>query len=162
MKRDLVYRLYRSLEKISQWEEGKLLRAKFSYAIAKNKKILEPELKKMLEKAPKPIHDYEIERHKILFEHATRDSAGEIVWEIENAKAHYTEEAKVEVTSKLKALEDSNRELLDEYNKQVEIYKAYIDEDVDINLYKISINDLPDFPHQDYIDIFEEAGLILP
>jgi hypothetical protein len=136
MKNNELYQLADGLGKM-----GDLTGVKFAYAIVKNKRIVEDEIKLLSEslKASDKFTEFDKKRVEIVKEHADKDEKGE---------------AKIEgnqyVVSDTKAMEAAIDPLKEEYKDAIEAREAQIKEfsemlekEINIELYKIKQDDLP-------------------
>jgi hypothetical protein len=136
MKNNELYQLADGLGKM-----GDLTGVKFAYAIVKNKRIVEDEIKLLSEslKASDKFTEFDKKRVEIVKEHADKDEKGE---------------AKIEgnqyVVSDTKAMEAAIDPLKEEYKDTIEAREAQIKEfnemlekEINIELYKIKQDDLP-------------------
>ena len=101
--------------------------AKFSYAVDRNIKKMKDEVES-LEKVLKP---FEEERIAIIKEMAKKDDKGEIIFSKENKDApEFEDKAK---------LEEKLKELQEKYETTFKEYKELLEEESEIELYKIPV-----------------------
>lgn len=137
MKKKDILSLYKGLNSL-----GGLRGVKFTYAVAKNIRVLHDEitsLEKAVE-ADEQFQEYDKKRVELAKEHAQKDEKGEP--KVENSQF---------VLEDQKAFEKEHALLRDEYadtiakrENQLAEYKELLEEDVAVELHKINISQVPD------------------
>lgn len=108
-------------------EVSNLRGVNFALAVARNVKIVEAELSTFREAIPKPSKEF------LKFE----ETANKMREEFESSKV---EERKSELNEEFKKLQLDNKEIIEKRNSEV---NEYLDTEIDLNLVKISAEDLP-------------------
>lgn len=139
MNRRQVLDLYNTLFRLGDIKTS----TKFMYAMAKNKEVLEKEVEN-IRLSSNPTDDYlqyEEERRALVISSADKDDKGEPI---------FLDEDRVKITN-VAALEEKIKELDEKYaatlEKNAEFLKQleeYLAQEVDIRLYKITIESIPD------------------
>lgn len=134
-KRDLG-NLYQGLLSVES-----LTGAKFSYAVARNIKLLEPEMES-LKKAgsmSKDFADYEMKRIEIAEKYAYKDDGKARIkddkYEIEDKKSFEAE---------LAALQKDNEKVIADRKHQLTEFKELLDSEIEIELFTIPAEYVPD------------------
>jgi len=117
---------------------------KFSYALVKNKKMIEKEIKEVTELQPKLTPEFEQKRHSILDKYAKKDENGRIIWADELSKLPVYEN-KEDMTKDLEALEVEFKDIIDTFKIKEKEYIDFVEEEIVIDFRMISINDCPDY-----------------
>jgi len=148
-KKKELFILFQNLEKLNDLEG-----IKFAYAISKNKKMLKDEIESLQEiiKPSKEIEEYERKRINLCEKYAEKDKNNKPI--IEDNRYKFINDDKDKFEKDIKILMDENKELLEKQNKKNEEYLKLLEEDIEINLYKINKSDIPEkiTPRQlDYI-----------
>lgn len=135
-KRDVLM-LHQNLPKL-----GNLKGVKLSFAIAKNKKIVEEEAEALVEAVAMTdeYKKYEEERLKLCKKYASKDDSGNPVLVADD----YLIKDQVAFDEAIKELNDANTELIEERDKQVEEGNKLLDEYSSIKLHKIKYEYIPD------------------
>ena len=127
---------------------------KFNYAILKNKNFLKPEIDAINEVTPKVPQKFEIERIKIIEELCKKDENDVPV--IVNNQYTFDEESNIQVTEKLQELQEKHKDALEKYKDSLENFNNLLDEEVvDLKLYKISVELLPENLSMEELQAFE-------
>lgn len=157
MKRKNLIKLYNTLS------ECDLKGNKFTYIITKNKRILEEELKDM-EEFVKPSDEFKEVKEKIealKLKHVNKDDNGDPiiiektiagnkveVYDIPNSKDENSD-----FNKEFKTLQEENKDLIDEQRKKEQDYvNIFLEEEVDIDLAKLKIEDIPENISQNIMD----------
>lgn len=114
----------------------------FSYTVAKNIRILKPEIEALTE-AEKPTEEftkYEEERINLAKKYSKKDDEGESI--IKDKK--FVLENKKEFDKEFKKLKEENKEVLEGREKQVKEYLAVLETESSVELQKIDLSDVPD------------------
>lgn len=131
---------------IIQSLNGKDYNYKFSYAIAKNSKILEDEIKVINEALKNPTHkdydEFEKKRIEILEKSAEKDKHGRSVKE--GIRYIYTPGNEKKVMEEVKTLKKKYKEVSDDLDKISEENKKRLEQEIRIELYKINLDSFPD------------------
>jgi hypothetical protein len=146
------------------WEcFGLLLRVKanvkFSYAIAKNKRIIKPEVE-AIQDALKPSPEfliYDQERASLAKAHADMDSDGKPI--IENQSFQITETLD-EFNEKWDALKADHAEAIAARDVQLKEGEDLLKEDFSFEPFQIDLKNFPDEIEPSIMEIFMECGLI--
>lgn len=120
--------------------------AKGAYCIAKNKRIVETEVKSIEEaqknqKLPDGIGEFESKRITLCEEFCDKDEEGK---NKVNDNSFVITERRFEFNEALSRLRDEYKEALDARVKQEEEFLSFLRETVDINFHVINVSDLPD------------------
>lgn len=137
MKKKEILELYKGLNSLAG-----LRGVKFTYAVAKNMRVLQDEISS-LEKAveaDEKFKEYDTARVELAKKHAEQDEKGEP--KVENNQY---------VLADKKAFEEEHAKLRDEYSEaivarenQLLEYKSLLEEDVEVVLHKINISQVPE------------------
>lgn len=143
-KRDL-FRLHKGLVDVSY-----LSGVKFAYTVVKNKKLIETEIQ-LLQDIIKPTDDfqrYERERIELCENFCVRGDDGQPIVENNNYKI----DDKAGFDEAMDILKDKYETEIVNRAKQVDDYNRLLGEDVDINLIKLKVTDLPEGMSADQIE----------
>lgn len=136
MKKSKILELSRALNGV-----GRLSGVAFSYAVAKNIRLIQPEIE-ALQKAIEPskeFSEYDQEREKLAIKHAKKDEKGNPV--IENNQ--YVLEDKEAFDKEFEKLKEKNKEVLAGRTKQAEDFDKLLLEEVEVKLYKVKLENIP-------------------
>ncbi len=133
---------------------GHLTGVKFTYAIAKTRRIVDREIKTLRE-AVEPTEGfkkYEEERLALCREHAQKDDNDEPV--VKGNKFILKSQKKFD--NAWEKLKEKHKEALDSRDKQVKEWESLLDEEADIDLHLVNLDDMPDEITSDQVvGIFE-------
>lgn len=120
--------------------------AKFNYAITRNKKHLEPEIDALKEayQASEDFLKYEKERIDLCLEMCKKDEDNNPVLIGEGSQQRYDFEDHKEFTDKVKELQKEHEVAIALREKQEEDYYKILEEEVEVDIYKINIDLCPD------------------
>lgn len=155
MKKIELLTLWAVFERLQQEKTN----VKFSYAIAKNKIQMRPEVE-ALEEARKPSEkfvEYEQKRIALAKELADRDETGKI--KAENDRFIISEKMD-QFNEKLEVLQKEYKDSIEEREKQIKEYNSILEEEIYIKLYKIKVEHLPDEIEAGFVEVFVSCGLI--
>jgi len=118
---------------------------KFAYALNKNFKMLATEIETFSEMFM-PTEGYKLfeeDRTELCKEFCEKDTDGNLVFT--NNNSAYA----IDITSEAwkeayKALEEKHKEAIDEHNQKIEDYNAFLIAESEIELHKISIDEVPE------------------
>lgn len=148
MKKSEVLRMYETLLTLDNQKQYK---ARFSYMLAKNKKILKDEYDIIVGTAPKLSEEYESQRMTILNENMERDENGETIWaNRENRLPKYKDIHKL--NEEIVAFETKFKTELEDFNIKNDDFKKSLNDKVKIDFDKIHLNDLDEFMSPEDMD----------
>lgn len=129
------------------------LSREFSYALAKNRRLLSAEVEAIEEafKLPNDLKEYADRRNALLMSLAKKDEKGDVVW-ADKEKGLLDFADKNEVPKRVAKLEEENRELLDKQRKMDEEYSKFLEQKVEIEVFGIPLAYFP-ADSVDYMDI---------
>ena len=136
MKRRILYNHLQSLDLVKDMKG-----VKFAYAVIKNKKKIEEEIK-IFEEVIKPnvlFEEYERKRIALCEVHSEKDVDGRPVIVGDKYKL-------IDVdlfNSELELLKTNYKDVIDERINQINEYNQILDEDISLEVTKINFNDLP-------------------
>ena len=136
MTKQKLVELYQNLKNL-----GELKGVKFAYGVAKNIGIIQPEIE-ALQKAINPTEDFSLfekERIELAKNHSKKDDKGNPI--IENNQ--FIMEDTEKFSKEFEALKENHKEAIYKREKQTEDYNNLLKEEIEINLYKIKISDVP-------------------
>lgn len=138
MKRGELFELYDKLQGLRSYSDNK----KFSYALIKNIKLIEEEIKIQndLIKPSKRFQDFEQERINICQSHAVRDENNKPIL---NGNEYQIKDMEI-FNSALIPIKEKYNDILIERQAQIEKYNIMLDENINIDLVKVGVDDLPD------------------
>jgi len=118
---------------------------KFSYALILNDESIKPFVKAMQEIASPSENyaDYENERNNIIREYAKVDGDGNIVLNDQRGVV-FKDGADDTVRDLLTALNDNNKDILDERTNDINEYNELISKDVEVAIHMIDLDDVPE------------------
>jgi len=138
----------------------------FHYAVAKNKKILEPEIK-ALEEAREPSEgylEYEKKRIALCQIHTEKDENGnpKLTKDPNNGQEVFdlTDEAKEKLDEEMKEVREEFKEDIEEHEKKQKEFGEFIKEEVELNLIKLKLKQMPEKMSGNDVDLLEELELI--
>lgn len=132
--------------------------AKGAYGIAKNKRIIETEVKSIEEaqrnqKLPDGIEDFEAKRIDLCKEYCDKDKDGK---PMVDGNSFVIIENQVVFTEKLTELREEFAEPLQARKDQDKDFREFLKEDVEIDLHKIKIDDMPNNITGQQIEILDD------
>jgi hypothetical protein len=138
MIRSELFELYNKLQGLRQHSD----KPKFSYAIIKNTKAIESEIKSLNEiiNPTEGFLQFEEERLDMCKIHTTKDENGEPILNGDE----YQIEDMVKFNEDLKPLKEKYNDTLIERQTQIESYNSKLGEEIVIDLVNIGPDDLPD------------------
>ena len=137
MKKKDVIGLYQGLNNV-----GLLKGARFTYAVARNLAELKVEIE-ALQKSVEPSKqylEYDEKRVELAKKYAKKNEAGEAVLE----NRDYVLEDKEGFNAAIVILQEEYKQALEEREQQVKEYEKTLDDDIDVKLYMLSPDSLPD------------------
>lgn len=136
MKNKEILALYQELNKIN------VKGVKFNYAVARNIGILKAEVTSLIKsQAPSPEYNaFDTRRVDLCKKYAKRDGEGEPI--IENDV--FVIDNQAEFDNELKALKESNKEVVEAREAQIDEYNDLLDKEAKVELHKVSIKDVPE------------------
>ena len=123
---------------------GHLKGVKFSYGIAKNKKLVESEienLQKSIEQSTE-FKEFENKRTELCEEYAEKDEKG--TFKTINNEYVIPEDKKEEFNIRLDAYREQHKEAIEDRAKQVVAFKEIEKEESTVEFYKIKLSDVPE------------------
>lgn len=135
MKRKDILELYKGLNSV-----GALKGVNFTYAVAKNIKLLQAEID-ALQKAEEPTEifkAYEADRVELAKEHAKKDENGEPL--VENNQ--YVLENKAAFDKALLKVQEKHKEAIEERKKQMDAYLDLLNGEVATELVKVAKSEI--------------------
>lgn len=135
LSRNAVAELYNGLNTL-----GGLQGVKFTYFVAKNKALLESEIKDMKEviKTSEEYNVYEKARIALAEEHAVKEDGKPVVKD-----NRYVMEDKEAFNKACEALKLEHKDAIDQRKKQVEDFNKFLEEEIELNLHNIQLTDVP-------------------
>lgn len=159
MKNSDVLQLNNKLNFYSK-ELRNLKGAKFSYGIIKNTNILQKECKDIVAvvTTTDEYKAYDTKRLELCEKFARRDDKGEIV-KI-NQKENGTYDYDININDPLwieaiETLKTENKSVIEEQDKKIDEYNAFLDAESAVEFHKIDINDVPDDINVELMSIIE-------
>lgn len=143
MKRRETVELYKKITGISKKEYSKHL----LLAIMKTKNSIKDVVDEIVDRETKLVNDdsfriLETNRVQILEKYSNKDENGVPV--IKNNSYDIPEESISIATEEMAEMRKQNQKLIDEYNKKTYEYTEYVESDVDVQIYKTKIENLPE------------------
>jgi len=135
--------------------------AKFKYGIARNKKIIETQIK-ILQDLIKPSDEYiqaENERLAICYKYCERDESNNP--RMINNMFVMKEDTRAESDTEITEFMAKNKDIFDEAVKKSQEVSAILEEEVNIELYSITIDAVPDTIKQAEMDVFTRLDMIV-
>jgi len=124
---------------------------KFAYAISRNKKIILEELKMVEEHKPKIDEAYEKERVEMLVKNAVKNEDGSIDWENVQTQTPKIKDME-QLNSDFEELKERYKNVIEKYEQESTEYSNFMEEEVDIDIYKIKIENFPETINQKTMD----------
>lgn len=135
--------------------------AKFKYGIARNKKIIENQIK-ILQDLIKPSDEYiqvENERLSICHKYCERDENNNP--RMVNGMFIMKEETRKESDTEISEFMAKNKDVFDAAIKKSQEINAILEEEIDITLHNIPIDAVPDTIKQSEMDVFTRLDMIV-
>jgi hypothetical protein len=112
--------------------------AKWNYCLLKNINLLKPEITSIQEVHKKNAKylEYETQRIVLMEKYCLKDDKGKPI--VENGKYKFDDEP-----NSLKSLNTEAKELEDKYAEPIKEINDFLEERCEINLFKISVDDIP-------------------
>jgi len=159
MKKSQVSGLNNLLEEIKiKCNDPKVVStAKFSYAVIKNKNIIKSEIEALIEvekEINEIIRPYINARDNKIRELGTEDPSGKIIIpssDTENINAFKLADAQ---------LQEEYKEIIELSNSKFKDFEKILDEEVNYELYTISVDVVPDFVTPQMFEVLMETGII--
>ena len=158
MERKQLFLLDSALNKINEWPATTVLSPQFSYVVSKNKKLIAPFMKTIRDSEPKPFKEYEEEVQACMINHAEKDQLGNIVWEVQGKVIKYTDKEAAEEA--IARIDTKYEEGLALYKVVLNDFATFMESEIELELFKIDLDLMPSMPHQNFMDIFLETGMI--
>lgn len=140
MSNDEILTLHSSLRKL-----GNFRGVKFAYGVSKNISILEREVRSLTE-AMKPSPEFskfEEERVALAKKHAKKDENGKEMTIIDGDITRYVMENEAKFNKEFEVLKKKHKKAIDERKKQSEEFNELLKTESEIDLFKISLEDVP-------------------
>lgn len=155
-KKSDILKVYSVLEQLSQGSHN----IKFSYFVAKNKRVLKDEVELLKEFAmpPEKYQEYDSRRAKLAESMADVDHTGRPV--IQN-NTYVITKNKEEFEQKLTALKEEYENAIKEFDEKIGQYKDLLKEEIEFTGHAIMLRDLPEKIEPAVIELFMDAGLLL-
>jgi hypothetical protein len=115
---------------------------KFSYAVAKNKSIIKAEIE-ALEASVAPSEgfvEFNNKRIAICMDMCAKDDDGQPII----VDGNYTSDDEGAMMSKVKELQEEYKDVLSDRDDQLKRANSLLEEEIDINLYKVSVEYIPE------------------
>lgn len=138
-----ILSLWNVINKIQ--DEKSKLPAKFSYALVRTKKYIEPEITSF-EEAQKPSAEYiafENERVDLCKKYAKKDESGQPVV-LNGAKFDMVEETLPEFDAKFLELQEKYKDAIETRNAHIAKLNEILDEEREVTIHQISESELPE------------------
>lgn len=154
-KKSDILKVYSVLEQLSQGAHP----IKFSYFIAKNKKILKDEVELLKEFAmpPEKYQEYDARRAELAKSLADVDHTGR---PITSNNTYVITENKEEFNKKIEVLKEEYEETIKEFDEKFGQYKELLKEEMEFNGHAIMLKDLPEKIEPALIELFMDTGLL--
>lgn len=154
-KKSDILKVYGVLEQLSKGT----FPIKFSYFIAKNKRVLkdEVELLKEFSKAPEKYQEYDARRAELAKSLADKDQEGNPI--VQN-NSYVIKEHQERFDKKLASLKDEYEEVIKEFDEKIGQYRDLLDEEISFNGHAIKVEDLPEKIEPVLIELFMDTGLL--
>ena len=147
VSKDKLVQMWNALSEIGK---GKT-KVKFSYAVARNKSIIEPEIKALTEaqKLVPEYQEYDTERLKMCREMAKKDENGApkmlgVEFDIEDREAF---------DKKVEKLQKKHKKVIDEQKLRIDQFNELIKEEIEIDFYTIKAEFLPEDIEANYLEL---------
>jgi len=154
-KKSDILKIYAILEQLTNGAYP----IKFSYFIAKNKRILkdEAEILKEFATPPEKYQEYDARRAELAKSLADLDNAGRPV--IQN-NTYVISQNKERFNKKLDILKEEYEDAIKEFDEKFGQYKEILQEETEFNGHAIKVNDLPEKIEPALIELFMDTGLL--
>lgn len=155
-KKSDILKVYSVLEQLSKGVHP----VKFSYFIAKNKKVLKDEIEILKEFAtpPEKYQEYDARRAELAKSLADTDHTGRPV--VQN-NTYIITQHKERFEKKLATLKDEYEETIKEFDEKFGQYKDLLEEVMEFNGHAIKVDDLPEKIEPSVIELFMDTGLLI-
>jgi len=137
IKRTEIIQMFNGLQKL-----GNLEGVKFSYAIVKTAKILSDEIYALKEsiKSSDAFNEYERKRLELCNKYCSKDEAGKPLMK----DGYFVGlDKNTDFIKEIETLKEKFKETLEARKKQEQEYAKMLDEEVDVDIYQISLEDVP-------------------
>ncbi len=138
-----LIQLYNTLHSV-----GNLKGVRFAYAVSKNIHKIKPHIESLQDsvKPSEEFQKYDKERLELAEKHAKKNKDGQPnkITDLDNNTQSYDIENEEKFQKELKKLQSKYKDALEEREKQIEKYKELLQEEADVELYKIKVEDLPE------------------
>ena len=150
-----ILKVYSALEQLSKGSYP----VKFSYFIAKNKRVLkdEIELLKEFSMPNEKYKEYDTRRAELAKSLADNDQAGNPI--IQN-NSYIITKHKDRFNKKLELLKKEYEDVINEFDKKFRQYKELLNEEIEFNGHAIKLDDLPELVEPALIELFMDTGLL--
>jgi len=153
MKKTEVVNLFNLFDLIKAKESN----IKFSYAVVKNKKIIQTEIESIEEiqkEKEKILEGYLTERDELIKKFGKTNEKGlpEIKAEDKQAMANFTSEDII--------LREKYKNELEEYTLKQKEFDEILEEEVEFNFHKMKIDIMPDFITPQMLEFLMEIGIV--
>jgi len=141
--RQQTYDIFRTLEALS----NKDMRPKGAYAISKNKKLAENEVKFIQEaqskiKPPQGMQDFESKRIELCEKFSSKDEEGKVV--TNNGKYEIPEDVREEFEKTVAGLREEYSAAFEENEEINKQFQELLNEEIEINFHKTKLEWLPE------------------
>lgn len=139
MKNKELFILKKGLDEICNLN---LIGAKFCYCISKNKRLLEQEIKDINNSYPssEEFKQYDKERIEICNKYGKKDEKGEFIF---TTNGSYVIENKEEFDKEIELLNNKNKTIIDERQKQIDNLNDFLEEESSFKPFLINIEEVP-------------------
>ncbi len=141
-----IMKLSNILNRISQDINGKDYPIKFIYKLAKIKKVIDDEVetyREMQQEIYSIITEYEQKRVELLNKYGEKDENGNLKTDT-MGNVVIPEDKRSEFDNEMKKLMEEYKEDIDKFNKKLEEHNEFLNEEIDFELPKLKLKDLPD------------------
>jgi len=128
--------------------------ARFNYAVSKNKDNFKSEVEALSEayKESPEFNAYNVERYNLCIELCRKDEEGNPVKVRQGNQEIFAFDEDSDIKNKLEALSDKHPGVVAAREKQLKDYDKLLQEDSDVEVYKISLDSIPEDITQELLD----------
>jgi len=157
VKKDLLL-LWNTLNNL-KYDESQKQYIKFKYMVARNKLKLKPEIEiiQELAKLSPEFTEFNEKRVEICKEFSRKDENGEAIL-INN---NYDIIDRKRFNETIETLKDKYKDIIQKEEEQSKEIEAMLDENIDIEISKVSLEEIPGDLEQGVIDVFAKVGIII-
>ena len=155
-KKSDILKVYAALEQLSKAQHP----IKFSYFIAKNKRVLKDEVELLREFAmpTEKYQEYDVRRAELARSLADQDQTGRAM--VQN-NTYVITEHKERFNKKLEKLKEEYEDAIKDFDEKIGQYKELLDGEIEFNGHAIKLNDLPERVEPTLIELFMDTGLLI-